>query len=353
VLAPRWEPELAKQDWQENDLVNLGTYEVEIVSSSQAKGPLTVTTATSGSHISKRPVFKPLHPLKTRVAGSLPTQSRSTIIGSSKTGPKQQVSEEEEKHRKRPLAQLPPSPTESTASNEMNAVNMEPCVATNHTFKKKRLLQTTRILHPKRTVNKQQIVKSSQNGISAAESLHFPDAIGTIDLPHSIATALKPHQRTGVTFIWNCVTGNAPVSSHAQRPLDPSYKGGCILADEMGLGKTIMTISAICALYRQKRDSVGSADYLVHSLLDTPLIFFFRNSSSFVPLPWFPTGPMSSISGWEKPANPNESSYKKVAMRHSRKSRFLDNPNPHQFSLFRMTFFVAMFNSFRESRHDC
>lgn len=39
---------------------------------------------------------------------------------------------------------------------------------------------------------------------------------------------LRPHQREGVQFVFECVTG--------QREFDGN---GCILADDMGLGKTL------------------------------------------------------------------------------------------------------------------
>jgi hypothetical protein len=93
----------------------------------------------------------------------------------------------------------------------------------------------------------------------------FPGAIGNLDVPHGIKKVLKPHQIEGVSFLWNCLTGNgkvAQVSPHCYNIEQPSpqrqppppqqqhgvgpnnsstlpiYKG-CILSDEMGLGKTL------------------------------------------------------------------------------------------------------------------
>lgn len=70
--------------------------------------------------------------------------------------------------------------------------------------------------------------------ISAADS--FPGAIGTIIAPASIRGILRPHQREGVTFLWNCLTGASP---DLQRVAEESGAGsaaskGAILADEMG-----------------------------------------------------------------------------------------------------------------------
>jgi hypothetical protein len=134
----------------------------------------------------------------------------------------------------------------------------------------------------------------------------FPNAIGNLNVPHSIRSVLRPHQIEGVTFLWNCLTGNGrptmPLAASASVSAvgtDTSIHKGAILADEMGLGKTLMTIgefhvcvcvcvwnrashynacgplrnlhtifnslqsikscfyvAAICALHRQKRDMV-------------------------------------------------------------------------------------------------
>lgn len=45
---------------------------------------------------------------------------------------------------------------------------------------------------------------------------------------------MKPHQKEGLLFLYNCITGNG------------GFRGnGCILADEMGLGKTLTAIALI------------------------------------------------------------------------------------------------------------
>ncbi|KHJ47934.1 protein, SNF2 family [Trichuris suis] len=55
-----------------------------------------------------------------------------------------------------------------------------------------------------------------------------------------LAKILRPHQREGVKFMYDCVTG---------RKIEGSY--GCIMADEMGLGKTLQCITLIWTLLRQ------------------------------------------------------------------------------------------------------
>ncbi|XP_053672197.1 DNA repair and recombination protein RAD54-like [Anopheles nili] len=57
-----------------------------------------------------------------------------------------------------------------------------------------------------------------------------------------LGNILRPHQREGVKFMYDCVTG---------------VKGdfnGCIMADEMGLGKTLQCITLLWTLLRQSPD---------------------------------------------------------------------------------------------------
>jgi DNA repair and recombination RAD54-like protein len=55
-----------------------------------------------------------------------------------------------------------------------------------------------------------------------------------------LSKVLRPHQREGVKFMWDCVTG-------VQIP----NGFGCIMADEMGLGKTLQCITLVWTLLRQ------------------------------------------------------------------------------------------------------
>ncbi|KAJ1361154.1 Class II histone deacetylase complex subunits 2 and 3 [Parelaphostrongylus tenuis] len=55
-----------------------------------------------------------------------------------------------------------------------------------------------------------------------------------------VGNILRPHQREGVQFMYNCVTG---------RNIEGYY--GCIMADEMGLGKTLQCITLLWTLLQQ------------------------------------------------------------------------------------------------------
>lgn len=55
-----------------------------------------------------------------------------------------------------------------------------------------------------------------------------------------LASVLRPHQRTGLTFLYKCVMG-----------INKSECEGAILADEMGLGKTLQCITLLWTLLKQ------------------------------------------------------------------------------------------------------
>ena len=59
---------------------------------------------------------------------------------------------------------------------------------------------------------------------------------------------LRPHQRAGVKFLYECVTGSR---------IEGSY--GCVMADEMGLGKTLQCITLVWTLLRQSPEAAPTA----------------------------------------------------------------------------------------------
>ncbi|KAJ8279404.1 hypothetical protein COCON_G00064700 [Conger conger] len=93
--------------------------------------------------------------------------------------------------------------------------------------------------------------------------LYEPPALGAHDLIKAekeklpvhvvvdpvLGKVLRPHQREGVKFLWDCVTG---------RRIGDSF--GCIMADEMGLGKTLQCIALMWTLLRQSPDAKPEID---------------------------------------------------------------------------------------------
>ncbi|KAF7485138.1 DNA repair and recombination protein RAD54-like [Marmota monax] len=67
-----------------------------------------------------------------------------------------------------------------------------------------------------------------------------------------LGKVLRPHQREGVKFLWECVTSRRIPGSH-----------GCIMADEMGLGKTLQCITLMWTLLRQSPECKPEIDKAV------------------------------------------------------------------------------------------
>ena len=74
-----------------------------------------------------------------------------------------------------------------------------------------------------------------------------------------LARSLRPHQRTGVQFLYDAVTGRAPGALGL----------GCVLADDMGLGKTLQTITLIWTLLKQS-PSGGNAPTIAKAVFVCP-----------------------------------------------------------------------------------
>jgi SNF2-related domain len=235
IVAPRREAH-SSMDWEENTVITVGGYEVEIVAQlrgapSSSKNPCKATATV------KRPLLANRAP--SFLTGKIARESAEKPL----------------LHRK-PLLSRKVSPVPAALTN--SSLLSTPGFA-QHVPPKGRLLPMKRAC----PLPSQPLVASGPRGVAkrplvpllhrasntAAADGSFPGAVGTIDVPHSIRTALKPHQRTGLVFLWN--------SLH-RHPEDQSYRGGAILADEMGLGKTLMTIATVCALYRKQRDKVRS-----------------------------------------------------------------------------------------------
>ncbi len=79
--------------------------------------------------------------------------------------------------------------------------------------------------------------------LSAAADARLPPparaAALAVVLDPSLAARLRPHQREGVSFLYECVMGMR--GPHT----------GCLLCDEMGVGKTLQVIALLWTLLRQ------------------------------------------------------------------------------------------------------
>lgn len=86
--------------------------------------------------------------------------------------------------------------------------------------------------------------------VAQARALGFGTTTPMVDvvLDPFLATHLRPHQREGVRFLYECIMG--------MRDFDGT---GCILADEMGLGKTLQCIALLWTLLKQNPVACGRA----------------------------------------------------------------------------------------------
>ncbi|CAD5206385.1 unnamed protein product [Bursaphelenchus okinawaensis] len=82
--------------------------------------------------------------------------------------------------------------------------------------------------------------------LSAQEKLGLDNKLRKVHVvvDPSLSSVLRPHQREGVKFMYDCVTGKIIEGYH-----------GCIMADEMGLGKTLQCIALMWTLLRQSPDA--------------------------------------------------------------------------------------------------
>ena len=87
-----------------------------------------------------------------------------------------------------------------------------------------------------------------------------------IEVVPSLASKLRPHQREGVQFLFECTMGLR------------GFEGqGCLLADDMGLGKTLMSITVMWTLLQQGFVKGSSAARKVLVVCPTSLVGNWEN----------------------------------------------------------------------------
>jgi DNA repair and recombination protein RAD54 and RAD54-like protein len=242
--------DVAKRILQEDDVVVLGGYDVQIVSSQSTTVPMTKNPPASAASVvqAKLPAhggaagtklgmqtLKPSLPLKRKAVpllskrAPLTSNIQASVPGSSisRAAGAAVVPFPSNMHHKKPIiTQAAHADTKAVLSSK--TLNKNPIRQ-----------QTTTLLKIKRRA-----VSSTSTQPGSMSNNHGPkpsaSVLPHIPLPACIRSTLRPHQVTGVDFIWRCLTG--------------SDARGAILGDEMGLGKSLMTIAVICALHRHSRD---------------------------------------------------------------------------------------------------
>ncbi|KFM27422.1 DNA repair and recombination protein RAD54-like protein [Auxenochlorella protothecoides] len=115
--------------------------------------------------------------------------------------------------------------------------------------------------------------KSPHPGAPAKSNIELPPGIeplilwtpaegqeGTpVEVDPMLTRWLRPHQREGVAFMFECVTG--------LRPFDGQ---GCILADDMGLGKTLQGIGLLWTLLHARAPALGGTPVAKRAIICCP-----------------------------------------------------------------------------------
>ena len=82
---------------------------------------------------------------------------------------------------------------------------------------------------------------------------------------------LRPHQRDGVQFMYDCVLGRKNTGGF-----------GCLLADEMGLGKTLQSIALVWTLLKQSERGGSLIPTIRRALIVTPSSLVMNWSKEFI-----------------------------------------------------------------------
>ena len=304
---------------QEDDVVLVPQWECQIISSFTVSTSINSTTSITNTTKSTLQTnrYQPLTSKKTLLTSSTnkyilarpkrPLSSLSTDQTKKKLSCDVDDSRDTERVvSKRAILSPPPPPVSTSSIKSSNNLSLpQTSDILRSSSKRRKVLLTKRRTMPTTTTTrlvkkitgtiprtKHPTLTDQNGGGDSGIDPSFPGAIGgPIQAPNSIKNALRLHQRDGVTFLWNCLTGNSPaLTSVVEERLetddcddeslrdrggdgddgnggatDVSLEGrrrrmgrGAILADEMGLGKTLMTISIIFAFHRRNRNDVSN-----------------------------------------------------------------------------------------------
>eukprot|EP00980_Cylindrotheca_fusiformis_P002143 scaffold481_cov208-Cylindrotheca_fusiformis.AAC.9 len=228
---------------QEEDILNLGAYEVEIVdrlAGNSGRDHSSCNNITAPKPIPLRRSVniagRPLYP------SSRPLLSKNVATTVSTRGTPCHANGRPIVRPPQPKAMLQDDSSSEEKSGPMFAKENKQRTGIKRGFSDKRkplgTMSKVRRHATTTAIGTTSTTTSAASSIPTAPKMSnefFPNAVGTLNVPHSIKSIGKA----------------ACASPHVS---DTQIFRGAILADEMGLGKTLMTIAAICALHRQKRD---------------------------------------------------------------------------------------------------
>lgn len=122
-----------------------------------------------------------------------------------------------------------------------SAADLSPCPVTSTSTARKRAAQNVDKLTVNIAYEPLVLPRPSESHQLQFNALNAP--VKEVTVMGSLARELRPHQREGVIFMYECLMGYRSFNN------EPYF--GCILADEMGLGKTLQSISVCYTLLRQ------------------------------------------------------------------------------------------------------
>ena len=223
--------DIAKRVFQEDEEVTLGQYSVEIVSamhlhvakeSTEKPGATSMFVQKSMSNIRARPVTKP------------------NVLTSRKPATHGWL------QNRRPPAQPKPAGKQTPALDHDNDTKEgAPQVPLPLSDRKDVVLPA-----PKRTLLSGQKRKlaalpapaSATDPLRSQLATPLVGAIGTLILPPSLRAIMRPHQLSGVIYLWNCLTGASPnLRRIAEQAGVDRTPRGAILADSMGMGAFLVS----------------------------------------------------------------------------------------------------------------
>ena len=235
--------EIANSDFQVDDQVSLGHYSVEIVAVVTGIRA-TVTKVAAAKQLPAATSALPRKPLLT-MNGIPPVKKQKTLI--TKTAPSGW------QLNRRPPAQPKTAAVVDVSDDKDEKKDVKPQHSTNTLLKrqlaltKNRSTPSTLLSGRERKIMAPPSSSATTNTPTSTPLIQsLPGAIGTLTLPQSIRTIMRPHQQTGVVYLWNCLTGSSPhLKRIAKQAGLKTIPKGAILADSMGMG-TLHNISHVC-----------------------------------------------------------------------------------------------------------
>ncbi|QDZ25380.1 SNF2-like helicase [Chloropicon primus] len=99
--------------------------------------------------------------------------------------------------------------------------------------------------------------KAASDDSGSEDSEFVPEE--TVEVAKMLTKWLRPHQREGVQFMFECVCG-----------LKDFDGNGCILADDMGLGKTLQGLTLLWTLLKQGSEELGGKPVVKRAVIVCP-----------------------------------------------------------------------------------